>query len=92
MSFRTIITNGDRKTPVATFITSTFEDAARLTNEYLDTLEDVDVSKDYVVDQFKSPCIISNPYRTDFKMNVPQVVIDWKNSRDHTHMVISTFA
>jgi len=79
--FTTLIYGEDEGHPIASFTNATLSDAAIITIAYLHTLGNVDVTDEFIAEQFTNPYTVSNqdPPRADGLASVPDVLFTYKN-------------
>lgn len=84
--FTTLVYGDDSSKPIANFTTTSLKDTAYVVNAYLNTLENVDVTKEFVKRQFDTPYYISDqhPPRADGRHSVPDVSFTYKHEDEIT--------
>ena len=84
--FTTLIYGDDSNKPIANFTTTSLKDASYVVNAYLNTLENVDVTKEFVKRQFDAPYYLSDqhPPRADGRHSVPDVSFAYKHDDEIT--------
>lgn len=84
--FTTLVYGDDSNKPIANFTTTSLKDAAYLVNAYLNTLENVDVTKEFVNRQYDLPYYFTDqsPPRADGRHSVPEVSFAYKQDDEIT--------
>lgn len=84
--FTTLVYGYDSNMPIANFTTTSLKDAAYVVNSYLNTLENVDVTKEFVTKQYDSPYYFTDQYppRDDGRHSVPEVSFTYKHEEEIT--------
>ena len=84
--FTTLIYGDDSNMPIANFTTTSLKDTGYVVNAYLNTLENVEVTKEFVTKQYDSPFYFTNQYppRADGRYSVPDVGFTYKNEKEIT--------
>jgi hypothetical protein len=84
--FTTLVYGDNSNKPIANFTSTSLKDAAYVVNAYLNTLENVDVTKEFVTKKYDSPCYFTNQYppRADGRHSVPDVSFTYKQEDELT--------
>jgi len=84
--FTTLIYGDDADMPIATFTNATLSDAAIITIAYLHTLGNIDVTNEFIAQQFANPYTVSNqdPSRADGLVSVHNVGFTYKTQEEPT--------
>lgn len=86
--FTTLIYGDDDEMPIATFTNATLSDAAIVTIAYLHTIGSLNVTDDYIAEQFTNPYTVSNqtPPRADGLVSVHNVGFTYKGNEEISMM------
>ena len=92
--FTTLIYGDDADMPIATFTNDTLSNAAIVTIAYLHTLGNIDITDEFIAEQFMNPYTLANqePPRADGLASIPTVSLTYKTQEELTltHRVHTT--
>jgi len=92
--FTTLIYGDDDEMPIASFTNDTLSNAAIITIAYLHTLGSLNVTDEFIAEQFMNPYTLSNqqPPRADGLTSIPTISLTYKTQEELTltHRVHTT--